>query len=49
MSFDISVWLYAAIAVGVTLLIVIRVRMQSAKRQRDLGARLERVQQRHGL
>ena len=49
MSFDISVWLYTAIAVGLILLIVLRVRMQAAKRQRDLGARLERLEQRHGL
>jgi uncharacterized membrane-anchored protein YhcB (DUF1043 family) len=49
MSFDISVWLYTAIAVGLVLLCVLRFRMQEIKKQRDLGARLERVQQRHGL
>ncbi len=45
---SISALLYAAIVVGLVLLLVLHRRMQTIRRQRDLGARLERIAQRHG-
>ena len=45
---SISVPLIAAIAVGIILLYVLR-RRQTIKKRRDLGARLARVQRRHGF
>ena len=43
-----SILIYAAIAVGVLLLLVLHHRSQTIKKQRDLGARLERFESRHG-
>ena len=45
---SISALLYATIAVGLVLLLVLHRRMQTIRWRRDLGARLERIQARHG-
>ena len=45
---DISVPVIAAIAVGIVLLVVLQ-RRQTIRKRRDLGARLARVQRRHGV
>ena len=48
MPFGVNVPIYGAIAVGRVLLFILARRMRALKNQRNLGARLERIQPRHG-
>ena len=48
MLLGVNVAIYGAIAVGLVLLHLLGRRMRTLRNQHNLGARLERVQQRHG-
>ena len=48
MQFGVNFAIYGEIVVGLVLLYLLGRRMRTLRNQRNLGARLERVQQRHG-
>jgi len=48
MQFGVNLAIYGAIVVGLVLVYLLGRRMRTLRNQRNLGARLERVQQRHG-
>ena len=47
MLFGVNIPIFAAIAVGLVLLYILARRMRTLKNRRNLGARLDRIQQRH--
>jgi len=48
MPFGVNLAIYSAILVGLVLLYLLGRKMRTLRNQRNLGARLERVRQRHG-
>ena len=48
MQLGVNFAIYGAIGVGLILLFLLGRRMRTLRNQRNLGARLERIQQRHG-